>query len=86
MQQRGHPGGQRGGNRGRPSNRGKRESPLKFEGDFDFETSNAQFDKEEIEKELKKLTIGKFNQNIVYVEQKITFCLKQEIVICNLMS
>ncbi|KAL8564577.1 hypothetical protein ACOMHN_032133 [Nucella lapillus] len=33
--------------------------PLKFEGEFDFESSNAQFDKEEIEKELKqKLTIG----------------------------
>jgi protein LSM14 len=32
---------------------------LKFEGEFDFETANAQFDKEQIEKELKeKLTIG----------------------------
>ena len=32
---------------------------LKFDGEFDFEQSNAQFDKEQIEKELKeKLTIG----------------------------
>ena len=36
----------------------QRQSPLKFEGDFDFESSNAKFDKDEIEKELKKLTIG----------------------------
>lgn len=32
---------------------------LKFEGEFDFESSNAQFDKELIEKEIKeKLTLG----------------------------
>lgn len=44
--------------RGRGSWRQSSE-PLKFESDFDFESSNAQFDKEEIEKELKqKLTIG----------------------------
>nr|KAG5712639.1 hypothetical protein BaRGS_029694 [Batillaria attramentaria] len=44
--------------RGRGSWRQNAE-PLKFEGDFDFESSNAQFDKEEIEKELKqKLTIS----------------------------
>lgn len=61
---------QRGPNRGNqrgPSSRGryqsnrKVESPLKFEGEFDFEEANAQFDKDEIERELKeKLTIGKF--------------------------
>ena len=34
-------------------------SQLRFDGEFDFETSNAQFDKEQIEKELKeKLTIS----------------------------
>lgn len=59
---------QRGPNRGNqrgPSSRGryqsnrKVESPLKFEGEFDFEEANAQFDKDEIERELKeKLTIG----------------------------
>ena len=33
--------------------------PLTFDSDFDFESSNAQFDKEDIEKELKlKLTIS----------------------------
>jgi len=59
-------GGPRGGGgpmrgapqRGRGGPRGVRESPLKFEGEFDFESANAQFDKEKIEKELKKLTIG----------------------------
>lgn len=61
---------QRGPNRGNqrgPSSRGryqsnrKVDSPLKFEGEFDFEEANAQFDKDEIERELKeKLTIGKF--------------------------
>jgi len=34
-------------------------STLHFDGEFDFETSNAQFDKVQIEKELKeKLTLG----------------------------
>ena len=57
-------GGPRGGALPRQNMRGRgswRQSaePLKFESDFDFESSNAQFDKEEIEKELKqKLTIG----------------------------
>ena len=38
---------------------GGRGSMLKFDGEFDFETANAQFDKEEIEKELKdKLNVG----------------------------
>ena len=51
----------RGGSGGRPrgragANRGR--EPLRFDGDFDFESSNAQFDKENIEKELKKLTIN----------------------------
>jgi protein LSM14 len=56
---RGGPRGGSAGPRGRgPSNRPQRE-PLKFEGEFDFESSNAQFDKEQIEKELKeKLTLG----------------------------
>lgn len=58
-------GGPRGGGggpmRGAPPRNhrggGPRREPLKFEGEFDFETANAQFDKEKIEKELKKLTI-----------------------------
>ncbi|XP_069113012.1 LOW QUALITY PROTEIN: protein LSM14 homolog B-like [Argopecten irradians] len=58
------PRGPRGGSRpprggGRPQSGRPTESPLKFEGEFDFESSNAQFDKEEIERELKqKLTIS----------------------------
>ncbi|OWF50861.1 protein LSM14 homolog B-A-like isoform X2 [Mizuhopecten yessoensis] len=60
------PRGPRGGGGSRPPRGGGRpqsgrptESPLKFEGEFDFESSNAQFDKEEIERELKqKLTIS----------------------------
>lgn len=58
---RGQRGPPRGGTpRGRGTGR-RTESPLKFEQDFDFEMSNAQFDKDEIEKELKKkLTISKY--------------------------
>ena len=42
------------------------ESPLKFDGEFDFEEANAQFDKDEIERELKeKLTIGKLQRNSI---------------------
>jgi len=46
-------GGPRGRGRGGPNNR------LKFDSEFDFETSNQQFNKEDIERELKeKLTIS----------------------------
>ena len=51
----------RGGHRGPARGVGGRQqnSTLRFDGEFDFETSNAQFDKVQIEKELKeKLTIG----------------------------
>nr|XP_022342452.1 protein LSM14 homolog B-like isoform X5 [Crassostrea virginica] len=53
-------GNQRGqSSRGRYQSNRKVESPLKFDGEFDFEEANAQFDKDEIERELKeKLTIG----------------------------
>ncbi|KAF6023989.1 LSM14A [Bugula neritina] len=54
---RGSARGYRGGGRGR--GRGGRGGQLKFDGEFDFETSNQQFNKEDIEKELKeKLTIS----------------------------
>ncbi|XP_039255885.2 protein LSM14 homolog B-like [Styela clava] len=50
-----HRGNRRGG-RSRPNNRGRYNGPrkdvLSFQGDFDFETSNAQFNKEDIAKEL----------------------------------
>jgi len=57
------PRGQRGAPRGH-SARGRGAShtrePIKFEGEFDFEKSNAEFDKEQIERELKeKLTLGR---------------------------
>ena len=64
-----HRGGfPRGGPRGPPRGQsargrssGRSREPLKFEGEFDFESANAQFDKDEIERELKeKLTLGKF--------------------------
>lgn len=57
----------RGGNNHPQRNRGgggggsRGDSGLHFDGEFDFESSNAQFDKEQIEKELKeKLIIGKY--------------------------
>ena len=63
-------GGMRGGMprggfipRGDVGNRPLRSAPppeLKFDGEFDFESANAQFNKEQIEQELKeKLTISK---------------------------
>lgn len=52
-------GNSRGGGR-MSHNREPRSGSLKFESEFDFESANAQFDKENIEKELKeKLTLGK---------------------------
>jgi len=48
-----------GGVRGRGGRPQGDSSQLRFDNEFDFETSNAQFDKEQIEKELKeKLTIS----------------------------
>lgn len=41
------------------NSRAPRSGTLKFDGEFDFESANAQFDKENIEKELKeKLSLG----------------------------
>nr|XP_046268838.1 LSM14A mRNA processing body assembly factor b [Scatophagus argus] len=40
------------GNRSRGKVNVRRDSPMKFEEDFDFETANAQFHKDEIDKEL----------------------------------
>ncbi|CAG5124130.1 unnamed protein product [Candidula unifasciata] len=52
-------GGHRGvAPRGQGMRGGRSSEPLKFDTDFDFETSNAQFDKEDIEKELKNLSLS----------------------------
>ena len=55
-------GGQRGAPRGqsaRGRSSGRSHEPLKFDEEYDFESANAQFDKDEIERELKeKLTLG----------------------------
>jgi len=64
MQRGSRPGPPRGSAPGArpPGGRGgsSADQRLRFEGEFDFESSNAQFDKDQIEKELKdKLTIGK---------------------------
>ncbi|XP_018089972.1 protein LSM14 homolog B-A isoform X1 [Xenopus laevis] len=48
-------GNRRTRNRSRGQNRPTtvKENPIKFEGDFDFETANAQFNREELDKEFK---------------------------------
>lgn len=57
-------GNSRGGGR-MSHNREPRSGSLKFESEFDFESANAQFDKENIEKELKeKLTLGDREQAV----------------------
>lgn len=45
---------------GTPRGRGgpNRREPLKFDGDYDFEEANAQFHKDDIEKEFKKLNVS----------------------------
>jgi len=50
-------GGQRN-MRGQGQRGGRSAEPLKFDTEFDFESSNAQFAKDDIEKELKNLTIS----------------------------
>ena len=45
----------RGGHRGTRGGSGRQpNSTLRFDGEFDFETSNAQFDKVQIEREIEK--------------------------------
>ncbi|XP_052387334.1 LSM14A mRNA processing body assembly factor b isoform X7 [Carassius gibelio] len=44
-------GGGGGGQHGRGRFNGRRDGPMKFEKDFDFESANAQFNKEEIDRE-----------------------------------
>ncbi|KAH9515611.1 Protein LSM14 A [Bulinus truncatus] len=61
-----HPGQIRGPSRGGPrapqrggnQRRGRSNETLKFDTEFDFETSNAQFLKDDIEKELKNLSLS----------------------------
>ena len=67
---RGGRGSARGG-RGAPSIRGGgKETPLKFENDFDFESENAKFNKEQIEKEFKeKLSISEYMAGLFWWEQ-----------------
>lgn len=43
--------GRGGGHRGRGRFSVRRDGPMKFEKDFDFESANAQFNKEEIDRE-----------------------------------
>lgn len=49
-------GNRRTRNRSRGQNRptNVKENTIKFEGDFDFESANAQFNREELDKEFKK--------------------------------
>lgn len=49
-------GNRRTRNRSRGQNRpaAVKENTIKFEGDFDFESANAQFNREELDKEFKK--------------------------------
>ncbi|XP_064414563.1 protein LSM14 homolog A [Latimeria chalumnae] len=47
----------RGGYRGRGRFGVRRDGPMKFEKDFDFESANAQFNKEELDRELSKLKL-----------------------------
>ena len=49
--------------RGQGQRGGRSAEPLKFDTEFDFESSNAQFAKDDIEKELKNLTICKSSFN-----------------------
>ena len=49
--------GPRGGSRGGPSNH--KEPTYRYENDFDFESANAQFNKEVLEAEFKRLRVSK---------------------------
>jgi len=51
-------------------------STLHFDAEFDFETSNAQFDKVQIEKELKeKLTLGMLMFEKTFIGMLFSLCI-----------
>lgn len=54
----------------------RRDGPMKFEEDFDFETANAQFHKDELDKELQnKLKLkGKVSPATVVTDIVSFFC------------
>ncbi|KPP71393.1 hypothetical protein Z043_109703, partial [Scleropages formosus] len=56
--------GRGGGHRGRGRFSVRRDGPMKFEKDFDFESANAQFNKEEIDREFHNKLKLKVNFNI----------------------
>lgn len=62
------------GRRGSSSARGSKPrtggDPVKFEGEFDFESSNAKFNKEEIEEELQQ----KLNENLRITDEVNNLC------------
>lgn len=51
-----------------------KENTIKFEGDFDFESANAQFNREELDKEFKK----KLNFKGLHRSGKVTLLLPKE--------
>ncbi len=78
-------GGGGGSQRGRGRFNGRRDGPMKFEKDFDFESANAQFNKEEIDREFQnKLKIkGTVWENYYYATSAQT---NREICIIIIMS
>lgn len=70
-----HRRGRGRGNRSRGKINVRRDGPMKFEEDFDFETANAQFNKDEIDKELQnKLKLkGKMSFFSIYMSSKCRF-------------
>ncbi|KAK7891009.1 hypothetical protein WMY93_022972 [Mugilogobius chulae] len=68
-------GGRGGGHRGRGRFNVRRDGPMKFEKDFDFESANAQFNKDEIDREfqskLKLKEVGKPAEKAVNGEEKV---------------
>lgn len=61
------------GNRSRGKVNVRRDGPMKFEEDFDFETANALFHKDEIDKELQnKLKLKGTTSGLMSLKDEIT--------------
>lgn len=72
--------GRGGGHRGRGRFNVRRDGPMKFEKDFDFESANAQFNKEEIDREFQsKLKLKGVYDTDVPPDVNMSFSLNTEI-------
>lgn len=80
-------GGGGSGQHGRGRFNGRRDGPMKFEKDFDFESANAQFNKEEIDREFQnklkiKGTVWENSITMLHQQKYVSLGLIYKVTLC----